>query len=90
MKKWKLRFKDKWTNGKWSETTAIMDDSKTESDMKAFWGVDGDDVIDYEITCEDYVPNPIKKKRKIMFNDKYGLTEAVLEGRKVQTRRLVP
>lgn len=27
--------------------------------------------------------------RKIMFNDKYGLTEAVLEGRKTQTRRIV-
>lgn len=25
-----------------------------------------------------------------MFNDKYGLTKAVLEGRKMQTRRLVP
>ena len=28
--------------------------------------------------------------KKIMFNDKYGLTEAVLEGRKTMTRRLVP
>ena len=28
--------------------------------------------------------------RKIMFNDKYGLTKAVLEGRKTQTRRIVP
>lgn len=27
--------------------------------------------------------------KKIMFNDKYGLTEAVLEGRKTQTRRLL-
>ena len=27
--------------------------------------------------------------KKIMFNDKYGLTKAVLEGRKTQTRRLV-
>lgn len=27
--------------------------------------------------------------RKIMFNDKYGLTQAVLEGRKTQTRRIV-
>lgn len=27
--------------------------------------------------------------KKIMFNDKYGLTEAVLEGRKTQTRRIV-
>lgn len=27
--------------------------------------------------------------RKIMFNDKYGLTEAVLSGRKTQTRRIV-
>ena len=26
--------------------------------------------------------------KKIMFNDKYGLTQAVLEGRKTQTRRL--
>ena len=25
--------------------------------------------------------------KKIMFNDKYGLTQAVLEGRKIQTRR---
>lgn len=28
--------------------------------------------------------------RKILFNDKYGLTQAVLEGRKTMTRRLVP
>ena len=28
--------------------------------------------------------------QKIMFNDKYGLTEAVLNGRKTMTRRLVP
>lgn len=28
--------------------------------------------------------------QKIMFNDKYGLTEAVLEGRKTQTRRIIP
>ena len=28
--------------------------------------------------------------KKIMFNDKYHLTEAVLEGRKTQTRRVVP
>ena len=28
--------------------------------------------------------------KKIMFNDKYGLTRAVLECRKTQTRRLVP
>ena len=27
--------------------------------------------------------------KKIMFNDKYGLTQAVLDGRKTQTRRLV-
>ena len=27
--------------------------------------------------------------RKIMFNDKFGLTQAVLEGRKTQTRRIV-
>lgn len=28
--------------------------------------------------------------RKIMFNDRYGLTQAVLDGRKTQTRRIVP
>lgn len=28
--------------------------------------------------------------KKIMFNDKYGLTIAVLEGKKTQTRRVVP
>ena len=28
--------------------------------------------------------------KKIMFNDKYGLTKAVIEGRKTQTRRIVP
>lgn len=28
--------------------------------------------------------------QKIMFNDKYGLTQAVLEGRKTQTRRFIP
>lgn len=28
--------------------------------------------------------------KKIMFDDKYGLTEAVLKGRKTQTRRIVP
>ena len=28
--------------------------------------------------------------KKIMFNDKYGLTRAVLEGRKTMTRRIVP
>lgn len=28
--------------------------------------------------------------KKIMFNDRYGLTKAVLEGRKTQTRRIVP
>lgn len=27
--------------------------------------------------------------KKIMFNDKYGLTDAVLEGRKTQTRRVI-
>lgn len=27
--------------------------------------------------------------KKIMFNNKYGLTEAVLEGRKTQTRRIL-
>ena len=26
--------------------------------------------------------------QKIMFNDKYGLTQAVLDGRKTQTRRI--
>jgi hypothetical protein len=28
--------------------------------------------------------------KKIMFNDKFGLTQAVLDGRKTQTRRIVP
>lgn len=28
--------------------------------------------------------------KKIMFNDRYGLTQAVLDGRKTMTRRLVP
>ncbi len=28
--------------------------------------------------------------KKIMFSDKYGLTEAVLIGRKTQTRRIAP
>lgn len=28
--------------------------------------------------------------KKIMFNDRYGLTQAVLNGRKAQTRRIVP
>lgn len=28
--------------------------------------------------------------KKIMFNDQYGLTQAVLDGRKTQTRRIVP
>lgn len=28
--------------------------------------------------------------KKIMFNDKFGLTEAVLQGRKTQTRRIIP
>ena len=28
--------------------------------------------------------------KKIMFNDNYGLTKSVLEGRKTQTRRIVP
>ena len=28
--------------------------------------------------------------KKIMFNDRYGLTEAVLEGRKTMTRRMIP
>jgi hypothetical protein len=28
--------------------------------------------------------------KKIMFNDRYGLTEAVLQGRKTMTRRIVP
>ena len=27
--------------------------------------------------------------KKIMFNDKYGLTKAVLEGKKTQTRRVI-
>ena len=28
--------------------------------------------------------------KKIMFNDRYGLTQAVLDGRKTQTRRVIP
>ncbi len=28
--------------------------------------------------------------KKIMFNDRYGLTRAVLDGRKTQTRRIIP
>ena len=28
--------------------------------------------------------------KKIMFNDRYGLTQAVLEGKKTMTRRIVP
>lgn len=28
--------------------------------------------------------------QKIMFNDRYGLTDAVIEGRKIMTRRVVP
>lgn len=28
--------------------------------------------------------------KKIMFNDKFGLTKAVLDGRKTQTRRIIP
>lgn len=28
--------------------------------------------------------------KKIMFNDRYGLTQAVLDGRKTQTRRMIP
>lgn len=28
--------------------------------------------------------------KKIMFNDKYGLTDAVLSGRKTMTRRIIP
>ena len=28
--------------------------------------------------------------KKILFNDKFGLTKAVLEGRKTQTRRIIP
>lgn len=44
---------------------------------------------------EDYVSfksiKLLKEKvmQKIMFNDKYGLTKAVLEGRKTQTRRII-
>lgn len=30
-----------------------------------------------------------REMKKIMFNDKYGLTQAVLEGRKTQTRRII-
>lgn len=32
----------------------------------------------------------IEEMKKIMFNDKYGLTGAVLSGRKTQTRRVIP
>ena len=28
--------------------------------------------------------------KKIMFNDRFGLTEKVLEGNKQQTRRIIP
>ena len=28
--------------------------------------------------------------KKIMFNDRYGLTQAVLEGKKNMTRRIIP
>lgn len=28
--------------------------------------------------------------KKIIFSDKYGLTQAVLEGRKTVTRRIIP
>ena len=28
--------------------------------------------------------------KKIMFNDRYGLTKAVLEGKKTMTRRIIP
>lgn len=28
--------------------------------------------------------------KKIMFNDRYGLTQAVIDGRKIMTRRLIP
>lgn len=28
--------------------------------------------------------------KKIMFNDRYGLTQAILSGSKTQTRRIVP
>lgn len=27
--------------------------------------------------------------QKIMFNDRYGLTDAVIEGRKIMTRRII-
>lgn len=33
--------------------------------------------------------NPSLTMKKIMFNDKFGLTEAVLSGRKTQTRRII-
>lgn len=39
------------------------------------------------INMNEHQPKKIMKK--IMFNDKYGLTEAVLHGRKTMTRRLV-
>ena len=31
-----------------------------------------------------------ERMKKIMFNDRYGLTKAVLEGKKTMTRRIVP
>ena len=37
-----------------------------------------------------FIINQNKTMKKIMFNDKYGLTQAVLDGRKTQTRRIVP
>lgn len=35
-----------------------------------------------------HLTNNKKEMKKIMFNDKYGLTTAVLEGRKTMTRRI--
>ena len=31
-----------------------------------------------------------ERMKKIMFNDRYGLTKAVLEGKKTMTRRIIP
>lgn len=43
--------------------------------------------------CEEperfFIQNLIDRLKKIMFNDKFGLTQAVLEGRKTMTRRII-
>lgn len=47
--------------------------------------------MDVQKVQEDLFGNLNDKNmaKKIMFNDKYGLTQAVLEGRKTQTRRVI-